>query len=368
MYKRYKYRIYPTREQEELIQKTFGCCRFVYNNILELKIKKYETNNEIMGKFDCNNYCNRILKNEYEWLKEVDKYALTNSIYDMDNAYQKFLNLKYNYPKFKSKKNNKKSFKTNVSGKNIEVCFEKKMIKLPKLSWIKTVFDRRFMGRLKAVNILQEPSGLYYASLLVDEEVQKINKNDNQIGIDLGISDLAILSNGIKYPRVKFIKQFEEKLSREQRKMSKMQFGSNNYKKQKILVAKIHKHISNKRKDYLDKITKELSSKYTLICLEDLSSYDLLKNHKQSKAIIDVSWYEFNRQLQYKMDWYGGKIIYVDKWFPSSQICSCCYKRDGKKDLSIREWICPNCGTKHDRDINASINILNEGKRILGME
>ena len=368
MLRGYKYRIYPNKEQETLIQKTFGCCRFVYNQTLSVRQQKYKEENINMSKFDCNNYKNQVLKKKYEWLKEVDKFALDNSIINMDNAYQKFFKEHTGFPKFKSKKDNHKSYKTNITGKNIEVDYECDAIKLPKLKWVKAKIHRQFTGKIKSATISQVPSGKYFVSILVEEDIKQINKNENQVGIDLGISDLAILSNGMKFKNPRFIKQTEKKLAREQRKLSKMELHSKCYEKQRIKVARLHEHIANQRKDYLHKITSYLSKNYTLICLEDLSSGNIMKNHHLSKTIADVSWHEFNRQLEYKMNWYGGIISRIDKWYPSSQICHCCGHRDGKKPLHIRQWICPKCGSVLDRDINASINILKEGKRIMGME
>lgn len=367
MFRAYKFRIYPNESQIELIQKTFGCCRFVYNQMLAYRQDKYKNESIKMSKFDCINYKNQFLKKKYEWLKEVDKCALDNAVINMDNAFQGFFKGK-GYPKFKSKKDNHKSYKTNFVNNNIAIDYDCNAIKLPKLKWVKAKIHRRFMGKIKSATISQVPSGKYFVSVLVEEDIQPINKNENQVGIDLGLKDLAILSNGKKFKNPKFIKQSEKKLAKEQRKLSKMQRGSNNYEKQRIKVAKLHEHIANQRKDYLHKITSYLSKNYTLICLEDLSSSGLMKNHHLAKAIADVSWFEFNRQLEYKMNWYGGQIVKIDKWYPSSQICSSCGENTGKKPLHIREFTCPYCGEKHDRDINASINILNEGKRILGME
>ena len=368
MFRAYKFRIYPNESQIELIQKTFGCCRFVYNQLLAYKQDKYKNESINMSKFDCINYCNQVMKKEYEWLKEVDKWALSNSIHNMDNAYQKFFKEHAGFPKFKSKKNNRKSYKTNFTNNNIAIDYNCNAIKLPKLKWVKAKIHNIPYGKIKSATISQVPSGKYFVSVLVEEDIQPINKNENQVGIDLGLKDLAILSTGKKFKNPRFIKQSEKKLAKEQRKLSKMKRGSNNYEKQRIKVAKLHEHIANQRKDYLHKITSYLSKNYTLICLEDLSSSNLMKNHHLAKAIADVSWYEFNRQLEYKMNWYGGTIVKIDKWYPSSQICSSCGENTGKKPLYVREFTCPYCGKKHDRDINASINILNEGKRIMGME
>ena len=365
MLRGYKFRIYPNETQIVQIQKTFGCCRFVYNQILVYRQDKYKNENINMSKFDCNNYKNQVLKKEYSWLNEVDKFALDNAIINMDNAYQKFFKEHTGFPKFKSKKNNRKSYKTNFTNNNIAIDYNCNAIKLPKLKWVKAKIHRRFMGKIKSATISQVPSGKYFVSILVEEDIQPVNKNENQVGIDLGVKDLAILSNGIKFENPRFIKQSERKLSKEQRKLSKMERGSNCYEKQRIKVAKLHEHIANQRKDYLHKITSYLSKNYTLICLEDLSSSNLMKNHRLAKAIADVSWFEFNRQLEYKINWYGGKIVKIDKWYPSSQICSACGHKDGKKPLHIREWFCPNCGAHHDRDRNAARNIHVEGLKII---
>ena len=362
--KAYKFRIYPNKEQEELIQKTFGCCRFVYNKFLSLKKELYKTEKKTLT---YGQTCKQLteLKNELIWLKEVDSNALQKELKNLNRAYENFFEKRASFPKFKSKKNNHKSY-TATQNRTIEVKSD--MIKLPKLKWIKAKVHREVNGRILNATISQDPDGKYYVSLCCEEDIQPINKNENQVGVDLGISDLAILNNGIKFENPRFIKQSEKKLAREQRRLSKMQKGSNNYNKQRIKIAKLHKYIANQRKNYLHIITSYLSKNYTLICLEDLSSSNLMKNRHLSKAIADVSWFEFNRQLEYKIDWYGGQIVKVDKWYPSSQICSSCGENTGKKPLHVREFTCPYCGAHHNRDVNASVNILKEGKRILGMQ
>ena len=366
MLKGYKYRIYPNKKQEELIQKTFGCCRFVYNNCLNIKITKYKEEGLYLSKIDLNNYCNRELKTQYKWLKEVDKFALTNSIYNMDNAFQKFFKEHNGYPKFKSKRNNKKSYKTNFVSNNIEVDFDNDKIKLPKLKWVKAKIHRKFIGKIKSSTISQIPSGKYYVSILVDTGHIPLEYNDNKIGIDLGVKDLLITSNGDKFDNIKSLKKYENKLAKEQRKLSHKVKGSNNFHKQRIKVAKLYEKIHNTRVDYLHKISHKLISENQVIVSEDLSISTMVKNHSMSKSILDCGWYELTRQLKYKAKWNNKDYIKIDRYYPSSQICSNCgYKNKDLKDLSIREWICQKCNTHHDRDINASINILHEGLRLL---
>ena len=249
MFKAYKYRIYPNTLQVELIQKTFGCCRFIYNQCLALKIDKYKNNHSSMSKFDCNNYVNQILKNKFDWLKEVDKYALTNAVFEMDDAYQNFFKQDFGFPKFKSKRFDKKSYTTNCVRKNIEVSFTRNKIKLPKLKWIKAKIHRYFKGRIKSATISQVPSGKYFVSILVDTECEPIEFAGCAIGIDLGIKDLLITSNGDKYDNIRVTIKYKDKLAKEQRKLSHKLKGSKNYEKQKIKVARIHEKIRNTRLD-----------------------------------------------------------------------------------------------------------------------
>ena len=361
MLRAYKYRIYPNEEQKIFLAKTFGCVRFVYNKMLEDRIRIYETGVEeklpTPSKY----------KTEFEFLKEVDSLALANAQMNLDKAYKNFFrDKKVGFPKFKSRKKNKDTFTTNNQKGTVNVV--EGYLKIPKLkSLIKVKQHREINGVIKSATISKRPSGKYFVSILVEEDIQELPKNDNQVGVDLGISDLAILSDGTKFENPRFIKQSEKKLAREQRKMSKMKKESKNRERQRIKVARIYERITNQRKNYLHNITSKLVKDYGFISLEDLSSSNSMKNKRLAKAIADVSWFEFNRQLEYKANWYGRKIVKISRWFPSSQICSNCGVKTGKKPLHIRKWFC-ECGAEHDRDINASVNILSEGKRMLGMQ
>lgn len=364
MYRAYKYRIYPNKKQEELIQKTFGCCRFVYNQVLAYKIELYKTEKKSLGKMAASTWMTQNLKTQYEWLKEVDKFALTNSVFNLDVAYKKFFKEGAGFPKFKSKRDNRKSYTTCITNNNIEVSFEENKIKLPKLKWIKAKVHRNFFGKIKSATISQAPSGKYFVSILVEEEQPKpLLHSSNSIGLDLGIKDLLITSNGEKYENPKILTKYAEKLAIEQRKLSQKQKESKNYEKQRVKVAKIYEKITNTRIDNLHKISHKLISENQVIISEDLSIKDMVQNNNLAKSILDCSWYELTRQLQYKAEWYGRTYKKIDRYFPSSQRCNDCGFINKKvKNLAVREWTCPNCGVIHDRDINAVLNILQVGQ------
>lgn len=369
----FKFRIFPTKEQEILLNKTFGCCRFVYNRMIEVQKERFEQNQKHLSKFEASSFYTRELKPKYSFLYEVDKYSLNNAIFNLENAYSKFFKKTGNYPQFKSKRS-KQSYTTNRSGNNIR--FENGCLVLPKVRAVKIKQHRQIPDnyKLKSVTVSKTGTDKYYASVLFEyeQDIQSVTiDKDKVLGLDFKTSCLYADSEGCLADMPKYYKKMQKKRIREQRKLSKKKQNSNNFYKQKAKAAKVEEKVRNQRNDFLHKRSTQIANEYDLVCVEDLSVKDILQSRKYKnfhKSVLDCGWYNFTQMLSYKLARRGKKLIKVDKSFPSTQLCSVCGKQNTLlSDDSIRKWDCPVCGTHHNRDINAAINIKNEGLRMLGI-
>ena len=361
MNKSFKVRIYPTQEQQILLEKSFGASRFIYNHFLKLKQYLYQ---EFNIKITYNHMSKMLteLKRQKFWLTVPDKCALQNTLKDLDNAYKKFYN-GFGYPKFK-KKDGKNSYRTNQCMK-----INNSFISVPKIGLLrykdKYKLEEENILKIYNITISKDTIGHYYASISAEVYIPHFEKTNQNVGIDLGLKEFAIFDTGEKIHNPRILKHLEKKYRKLAKAVSRKQLKSNNRNKARIKLAKFHEKIINIRKDFLHKLSTQLIKEYDIICVEDLCFKGFMKSNN-AKSYQDVSQSEFVRQLEYKTNWYGKTISKIDRWFPSSQLCSeCGYKNPDIKNLEIREYDCPECGTHHDRDINAAINILREGLRIL---
>lgn len=364
MEKTFEYRIYPNNAQKVLLQKTFGCCRYVFNKVLAMRQKEYKQGKKSKG---INHYITQIptwKKTEAPWLAEVDSMALQQSLRDLDKAYKNFFRNpgKIGFPRFKSKHNHRQSYRTNTVS-----ILDSSHIKLPKVGVVKARISRPIEGRILSATVKQVPTGKYFVTICcADVPSPSISEGSIEIlGIDAGIHDIATCSNGTRLANPKNLAKSEAKLKREQRKLSRKQKGSHNRERQRIKVARVHENIANQRKDTLHKFTTSAIRESQAIAVEDLHVKGMVRNHHLAKAIADASMSEMIRQLEYKCAWYGRNFVKVDRFYPSSKTCRVCGYHYKELTLAQRSWICPECKTYLDRDLNAAINIAREGERIL---
>lgn len=361
MLKSYKYKLNPNEEQKVLLNKHFGSIRFAYNYFLNERKKEYETNKQSLNYYDNAKELTELKKQEeYSWLNEINSQSLQASLKHLDDAYNGFFKKRTGFPKFKSK-HTKNSFKVPQFVKLING-----KLKIPKFNEpIDVILHRTFKGKIKQCTISKTPTNEYFVSILVETTHNVLPKTGKSIGIDLGIKDFVITSEGYKYKNNRYTKTYQILLKRAQQHLSRKIKGSNSYELQRLKVAKLHKKIVNSRFDNLHKVSTDLIRKYDTIILEDLNIKGMIKNHKLSKHISDASWSKFIELLSYKAQWNDKNIVKIDRFFPSSKTCNCCGYVNQNLDLSVREWTCPSCNTKLDRDLNASKNILNEGYKII---
>jgi len=358
--KSYKFRLLPNKTQQTFINKTIGCSRLIYNCMLYERQNKYKNNDKSKNKTE------KQYKVEYEFLKEVDSIALQQSRIDLQSAYKnhfrKLKNKQKTSLKYKSKKNIKNTYRTININNSIRIKDNK--IRLPKIEFVKFIKSREVKGKIKSVTITKNILNQYYISILTEQNIKKKRKNNKKLGIDLGIKDFIIDSDGKKISNPKYLRKLESKLAKNQRILSRRKGDSNRKLKQRKKVFKIHQKIRNCRNDFLHKLSFKIINENQVVILENLNIKGMVKNHKLAKSISDASWSKFVELLKYKADWYGRELIQINRFFPSSKLCSNCGYENKDLTLKDREWVCPQCKVKLDRDINAANNILVEGLKM----
>ena len=394
MLKAYSVRLLPTAEQERFFQKSFGAVRFLYNHFLETSQHGMDQIKKRTPKRIAENTLT-VMKtlDEFAWLNELDSTSLQRAIRQLDEAWKKFFKqpkIHYNekkvkkaarrgrkltpfdlegHPQFKSKKDRNQSYTAvcNYSKKGVATIYvQDRFLRMPKVDFVKFIKSKEIKGHIISVTIRSTSTDKYYASILVDTDIAVLRPKKANVGIDVGLKDFAILSNGVKIANPKHLRRFEKKMAYWQRKLSRRKKGGRNKEKARLKVAQLHERIHNAREDFLHKVSTRLIRDNQVIVVEDLRVKNMLQNHKLAKSVADASWSRFVKMLEYKTIWYGRTLVYVDPWFPSSQLCSDCgFKNPAVKDLKIREWDCLNCGEHHDRDQNAATNLLIDGIKIL---